>query len=238
MSWLRTFVLALLVAPGHAGCFRHWQRRLCHRKRQPWKMSIQALTTPDAIVICRPNFANSRCTTGPNSHRARSSSTPPTTTSSLIIGNGVALRYGVGVGRDGFEWGSVQKITLKREWPDWIPPSEMIARQPYLRAGWRAGRAIRSGLMRSISAPRFIAFTAQIRRRPSARRCRQVASGWSMTMSPIFTRACNWDQGPGATSIVLPKICSKRDGVFGETAARRSFCFHQRDVWRMSGFGA
>ena len=48
------------------------------------------------------------------------------------MGNGVAMRYGVGVGRDGFQWGGIQKITLKREWPDWVPPPEMIERQPYL----------------------------------------------------------------------------------------------------------
>jgi len=56
----------------------------------------------------------------------------------LIMGNGIAMRYGVGVGRDGFQWGGIQKISLKREWPDWVPPPEMIARQPYLPR-WMAG---------------------------------------------------------------------------------------------------
>jgi lipoprotein-anchoring transpeptidase ErfK/SrfK len=56
----------------------------------------------------------------------------------LIMGNGVALRYGIGVGRDGFQWGGTQKISLKREWPDWVPPPEMITRQPYLPR-WMAG---------------------------------------------------------------------------------------------------
>ena len=56
----------------------------------------------------------------------------------LVMGNGVALRYGIGVGRDGFQWGGIQKITLKREWPDWVPPPEMIERQPYLPR-WMAG---------------------------------------------------------------------------------------------------
>ena len=50
----------------------------------------------------------------------------------LIQGNNRALRYGVGVGRDGFTWGGVQYIAEKHEWPDWRPPPEMIARQPYL----------------------------------------------------------------------------------------------------------
>jgi lipoprotein-anchoring transpeptidase ErfK/SrfK len=50
----------------------------------------------------------------------------------LIQGNGRALRYGIGVGRDGFQWQGMVSITKKAEWPDWTPPPEMIARQPYL----------------------------------------------------------------------------------------------------------
>src|ERR1700724_701979 len=50
----------------------------------------------------------------------------------LIQGNGRALRYGIGVGRDGFQWQGLLNITRKAEWPDWTPPPEMIARQPYL----------------------------------------------------------------------------------------------------------
>src|ERR1700761_7488725 len=50
----------------------------------------------------------------------------------LIQGNGRALRYGIGVGRDGFQWQGMVNITRKAEWPDWTPPPEMIARQPYL----------------------------------------------------------------------------------------------------------
>uniref|UniRef100_E6VKW7 ErfK/YbiS/YcfS/YnhG family protein n=2 Tax=Nitrobacteraceae TaxID=41294 RepID=E6VKW7_RHOPX len=49
-----------------------------------------------------------------------------------VLGNGRAVRYGVRVGRDGFTWNGVQKITRKAEWPDWHPPAEMIERQPYL----------------------------------------------------------------------------------------------------------
>ena len=50
----------------------------------------------------------------------------------LVMGNGQAMRYGIGVGRDGFTWAGTQSITKKAEWPDWTPPPEMIARQPYL----------------------------------------------------------------------------------------------------------
>src|SRR3954453_22344038 len=49
-----------------------------------------------------------------------------------MLGNGRAIRYGVRVGRDGFTWTGVQKVSRKAEWPDWHPPTEMIARQPYL----------------------------------------------------------------------------------------------------------
>ena len=50
----------------------------------------------------------------------------------LILGAGRALRYGIGVGRDGFQWQGLLRITNKKEWPDWTPPPEMIARQPFL----------------------------------------------------------------------------------------------------------
>ena len=50
----------------------------------------------------------------------------------LIEGNNRAIRYGIGVGRAGFQWAGVHKITRKAEWPDWRPPPEMIERQPYL----------------------------------------------------------------------------------------------------------
>ena len=56
----------------------------------------------------------------------------PNTYLYYVLGGGQALRYGIGVGRDGFTWSGIQSITRKAEWPDWTPPPEMIARQPYL----------------------------------------------------------------------------------------------------------
>lgn len=50
----------------------------------------------------------------------------------LVLGDNRALRYGIGVGRDGFQWSGLVKVTRKAEWPDWTPPPEMIERQPYL----------------------------------------------------------------------------------------------------------
>ena len=49
-----------------------------------------------------------------------------------VLGDRRAIRYGIGVGREGFTWAGTQKITRKQEWPDWYPPVEMIERQPYL----------------------------------------------------------------------------------------------------------
>lgn len=50
----------------------------------------------------------------------------------LVEGNNRAIRYGIGVGREGFQWQGALRITRKAEWPDWTPPPEMIQRQPYL----------------------------------------------------------------------------------------------------------
>jgi lipoprotein-anchoring transpeptidase ErfK/SrfK len=50
----------------------------------------------------------------------------------LVQGNGKALRYGIGVGRPGFAWSGVKQISAKKEWPDWTPPAEMLARRPDL----------------------------------------------------------------------------------------------------------
>ena len=56
----------------------------------------------------------------------------------FILGGNKAIRYGIGVGRDGFTWSGSQSVTRMAEWPDWTPPQEMIARQPYLPR-WMAG---------------------------------------------------------------------------------------------------
>jgi hypothetical protein len=109
----------------------------------------------------------------------------------LIMGNGVALRYGVGVGRDGFQWGGIQKITLKREWPDWVPPPEMIERQPYLPR-WMAGGP---GNPRHQCA-RDYRTGGVVRLLPAGqRRCDRS----------LFARAAR-HQGHGAASVVLHQL--------------------------------
>jgi lipoprotein-anchoring transpeptidase ErfK/SrfK len=56
----------------------------------------------------------------------------PNTFLYYVLGNGQAIRYGIGVGREGFTWSGVKHVARKAEWPDWYPPQEMIDRQPYL----------------------------------------------------------------------------------------------------------
>jgi lipoprotein-anchoring transpeptidase ErfK/SrfK len=56
----------------------------------------------------------------------------PNTYLYLVLGQGKALRYGIGVGREGFTWAGTERVSRMKEWPDWFPPSEMIERQPYL----------------------------------------------------------------------------------------------------------
>src|SRR5215469_16338565 len=56
----------------------------------------------------------------------------PNTYLYLVLGQGKALRYGIGVGREGFTWSGAEKVSSMAEWPDWTPPEEMIVRQPYL----------------------------------------------------------------------------------------------------------
>jgi lipoprotein-anchoring transpeptidase ErfK/SrfK len=56
----------------------------------------------------------------------------PNTYLYFILGGGQAIRYGVGIGREGFTWSGIKTIERKTEWPDWIPPADMLHRQPYL----------------------------------------------------------------------------------------------------------
>jgi lipoprotein-anchoring transpeptidase ErfK/SrfK len=56
-----------------------------------------------------------------------------------VLGNNRAIRYGVGVGRDGFTWNGIHTVSNKREWPDWRPPPEMRKRQPGLPVHMKGG---------------------------------------------------------------------------------------------------
>jgi lipoprotein-anchoring transpeptidase ErfK/SrfK len=92
-----------------------------------------------------------------------------------VLGDGKAIRYGIGVGRAGFTWSGAQAVTRKAEWPDWTPPAEMISRQPYLPR-WMAGGEGNPLGARAISATRFTEFTAPTCPTRSATRYRAAAS--------------------------------------------------------------
>lgn len=67
----------------------------------------------------------------------------------FVLADDKAVRYGIGVGREGFEWKGDARIAMKREWPTWTPPREMIGRQPEL-AKWAGGQP--GGLMNPLGA--------------------------------------------------------------------------------------
>ena len=67
----------------------------------------------------------------------------------LVMEDGRAMRYGIGVGREGFEWSGTARVGMKREWPTWTPPSEMIQREPEL-AKYRGG--MKPGLKNPLGA--------------------------------------------------------------------------------------
>ena len=102
----------------------------------------------------------------------------PNTYLYYVLGGGKAIRYGIGVGREGFTWSGVQTVARKAEWPDWIPPAEMLGASLICRVSWPAVPAIRSAPAPCISAAPSIASTAPISLRPSAGRFRAVASAW------------------------------------------------------------
>src|SRR3974390_711362 len=134
MFWSRILALALLVAPAMPA----------------FSQSLLPSSTPTMQDVDPGNDPTARDVELPQELRKQSvyyrTEQPPGTiivnTADrylyLIMGNGVAMRYGVVVGRDGFQWGGVHNISKKAEWPDWTPPPEMIVRQPYLPR-WMAG---------------------------------------------------------------------------------------------------
>ena len=96
----------------------------------------------------------------------------------LIQDSGSALRYGIGVGRAGFQWKGTHKVTAKKENPDWTPPAEMIARQPDVPRRMKGGDPIiRSARTRCTSAARFTGSTARPMRTRSAKRNHPAVSG-------------------------------------------------------------
>lgn len=119
------FATAVFVTGTGTGSFDAQARTKVNFGAEPWKMdkkylprmvSYSSQEKPGTIII--------------NTHRRFLY---------LILGNGKAKRYGIGVGRSGFTWSGVEKITRKKEWPSWTPPPEMIAREPSLPRQMKGG---------------------------------------------------------------------------------------------------
>ena len=129
--------------------------------------------TRSSIRACSARSSATRPTKRP----APSSSIRRTPYLYYVLGNGQAIRYGIGVGREGFTWSGVKHVARKAEWPDWIPPQEMIERQPYLprfdgrRPRQSARRPRHVSRRHRLPHPRH-----QRSRRPSASTCRPAAS--------------------------------------------------------------
>jgi lipoprotein-anchoring transpeptidase ErfK/SrfK len=95
----------------------------------------------------------------------------PNTYLYLTIGHSQAIRYGIGVGREGFTWSGTERISRMKEWPDWLPPPEMIKRQPYLPRFMAGGETNPLGARAMYLGILNIGSMAPISRRPSAPSC-------------------------------------------------------------------
>ena len=123
----------------------------------------------------------------------------PNTYLYYILGGGRAIRYGVRVGRDGFTWTGVQKITRKAEWPDWHPPTEMIERQPYLPRFMAGGPGNPLGARAMLSVRPSIASTAPTSLRRSASSSSGCIGMLNEDVSDLFDRV-----GVGTRVVVMP----------------------------------
>ena len=91
-------------------------------------MIPQAAATPREIVEFRGRYAPGTVVVSTSERRLY-----------YVMGNGQAVRYGVGVGRPGFTWAGMKTVTMKREWPDWRPPAQMLRRRPDLPRHMKGG---------------------------------------------------------------------------------------------------
>jgi len=120
----------------------------------------------------------------------------------VVQGGNRALRYGIGVGRDGFQWAGLLKISRKAEWPDWIPPPEMIERQPYLPRFMAGGPGNPLGARAMFLAIRSTESMEPTSRKLSGTPCLPAAFAWSIRMS--WTCMTAFPSAPKSSSDMLP----------------------------------
>jgi lipoprotein-anchoring transpeptidase ErfK/SrfK len=120
-------------APGVTGSLQQQQAPVGADGRPVQMSALPADEQPDAAPVQLPPNLRRQEVAFPTKEPAGTIVVDtPNTYLYYVLGGGRAIRYGVRVGRDGFTWTGVQKISRKAEWPDWHPPTEMIERQPYL----------------------------------------------------------------------------------------------------------
>jgi lipoprotein-anchoring transpeptidase ErfK/SrfK len=119
---LSASLLALSPAQGHA------QDNPFSRGLSDFLNIFSTQAIPREVVSFRRNFAPGTVVVSTGERRLY-----------YVLGDGRALRYGVGVGRQGFTWSGTKTVTMKREWPDWRPPAQMLKRRPDLPRHMKGG---------------------------------------------------------------------------------------------------
>ncbi|HEY5379496.1 MAG TPA: L,D-transpeptidase [Pseudolabrys sp.] len=124
--------LALIAAAALACSAAQAQQRFAYNSPSAPQYAPNEQATPDQDAQLDPRFQRQVVNYTSKEAPGTVIIDTPHTYLYYVLGNGQAIRYGIGVGRQGFTWSGVQHVARKAEWPDWYPPAEMIARQPYL----------------------------------------------------------------------------------------------------------
>jgi lipoprotein-anchoring transpeptidase ErfK/SrfK len=123
--------LTALIAAAALSCgAAQAQQRFVYNSAPQYAPTVQDEATDDAQLD--PRLQRQMVDYGTNEAPGTVVIDTPHTYLYFVLGGGKAIRYGIGVGREGFTWAGVKQIAKKAEWPDWYPPQEMISRQPYL----------------------------------------------------------------------------------------------------------
>jgi len=152
--------------------------------------------------VCRRHFSARPSSSAPVKRLAQLLFTHPSDFLYVVQGGNRALRYGIGVGRDGFQWAGLLKISRKAEWPDWIPPPEMIERQPYLPRFMAGGPGNPLGARAMFLAIRSTESMEPTSRKLSGTPCLPAAFAWSIRMS--WTCMTAFPSAPKSSSDMLP----------------------------------
>jgi lipoprotein-anchoring transpeptidase ErfK/SrfK len=124
VTLLAAAALALSMSPGSANAFFNLLFNPEHRQpltSQDGESGVRTSPIPREIVAFGGAYAPGTIVVNTLERRLY-----------FVLAGGKAVRYGVGVGRPGFEWSGVKSVTMKQEWPDWTPPPQMLKRRPDL----------------------------------------------------------------------------------------------------------